>query len=102
MLTLTPDEVLKAGLRCAGFSAERRGKLPIKLRRFKAYYGALPIVYASLVHDLQVTEDLDARVEMRGFDDFVLFLLCIHFLKCYRTEHVLAGLFKKNEKTVRK
>lgn len=102
MLILSPDEILQRGLVCAGFADHRRLQLSTRLRRFKAYYGSPPVAYANLLRDLQLTREYTAQVEMKCIKDFDLFLICLHFLKCYRTEHVIAGLFERDEKTIRK
>ena len=98
MLILTPNEILRRGLICAGFKVDRRSSVTIQLRRFRAHYGSHPLVYAELLEDLQTAEDPSIHVEMIQLSDLDNFLLCLNFLRCYQTEHVLSGLFQKDER----
>lgn len=103
MLVVTPDEILREGLEIGGFGLKRQQKVTRKtlLRRFKAFYGSNPIVYAEIIEDLQTTQCEKAHVAPNKISVEKL-LLAMSFLKCYQSEEVRAGSSKYTEKTVRK
>ena len=100
MLILTVNEMMQKGLELSGFALCRQQKVDPKtnLRRFKAYYGSAPIVYAQIWEDLQTTDIPEASISDENIDSF---LMTMHFLKCYPTEVQLAGTFKICERTAR-
>jgi hypothetical protein len=64
MLILTDDEVLGKGLAMVGYNEERqaRVKRATNIDRFKDHYGSIPVVYAQLWEDLQMTNIAAAHV----------------------------------------
>jgi hypothetical protein len=64
-VVLTPDEVLKRGLKLVGFTDTQIGRVKEKKNqsRFRTHYGAHPLVYAVLLTRLQETTDENARLE---------------------------------------
>jgi hypothetical protein len=99
---VTADEIMRQGLELAGFDHRRinsSGRVG-NYRRFKAWYGSSPIVYAQIWEDLLTTEIAEARI--RPKDDLDHFLLALYFLRTYPTEANRSGIFKMCEKTVRK
>jgi hypothetical protein len=103
VLALTADEMLRKGLILAGWEAERQIGTDIKTRtaRFKSFYGSQPIVFVKIWEDLQTTDILEARINAKKhLCDHLL--MCAYFLKVYPTETTMAGMFKMEEKTVRK
>ena len=100
---LTSDEFLGLGLERVGFQRHRQQKVSreANLKRFNAHYGSNPVVYAQIWEDLQTTTIPEARIDIKKTDP-VSFLMGVHFLKRYPTEHEQAGIFKLCEKTARK
>ena len=58
----------------------------------KSHYGSLPIVYAYIWRDLQITTLASARIDAAKVD-VEYFLMAIYWLHCYPTESVLASRF---------
>jgi hypothetical protein len=100
---VTPDEMLRRGLIAVGFAQDRIRKVAraTNLKRFRAHFGSNPIVYAYMWEDLLSTTNPDARIDA-ATANLDAFLMCLHFLKCYPSEAVLAATFFMCEKTVRK
>jgi hypothetical protein len=69
------------------------------LRRWHAYFGASPETCAKIFRDLQTTAIDEAHVEQPCPIEF---LVAFFWLKDNATEELIAGLFKMDEKTVRK
>ena len=64
----------------------------------KGHYGSNPVVYAQIWEDLQqMPEALEDTWKM----DPDSFLMALHFLTRYPTEHEQSGIFKICEKTAR-
>jgi hypothetical protein len=111
-VVLTPDELLKRGLKLVGFTDTQIGRVQEKKNqsRFRTHYGAHPLVYAVLLTRLQETTDENARLELdttsqkgRLLTDQTLdyFFMAIHFLSCYPTEEQAEAVFKVCDKTYR-
>ena len=102
-IIVTVDQMLCQGLRLVGFNAHRVSKVSrsTNLERFRAHYGLNPIVYAQIWEDLQNTTCPDALIDSKTAD-LALYLMTIHFMKCYPTETQLAALFGVSERTARK
>ena len=100
---LTPDDMLRHGLMAVGFAKHQIHKVAraTNLKRFRAHFGSNPIVYAFLWGDLLSTPNQNARIEASNAD-LNAFLMCLHFLKCYPSESILAATFHMCEKTARK
>jgi hypothetical protein len=103
MLVVSEAKILRKGLKYAGFSHRRQANVGLKtnLERFKSFYGSHPVVYSIILEDLQVTDNPAARIIL---DKRTLkhFLLAVHWLRCYRTEAHLSGMFGLDVKTCRK
>ena len=99
LVILTADQVLHQGLNSVGFRNHRVQNVSraTNVERFRAHYGSNPLVYAQIWEDLQQLIHFEATAK-----DFHLFLMSVHFLKCYPTEAQLAATFNVCEKTVRK
>jgi hypothetical protein len=99
-MIVSPDDMMRKGLKHAGFDdrSNKANRLH-KYRRFKAWYGSDPIVYAQLWEDLVTTEIAEARI--RPEDDLDRFLMSLYFLKAYTSEEHRSGIFKLSEKTAR-
>jgi DDE superfamily endonuclease len=111
-VVLTPDEVLKRGLKLVGFTDTQIGRVKEKKNqsRFRTHYGAHPLVYAVLLTRLQETTDENARLEFdttsrKGrllVDQTLKYLfMAIHFLSCYPTEEQAEAIFTVCDKTYR-
>lgn len=102
-ISYSPKEMLLNGLQIAGF--ERRNikscRSVTNLRRFKDFYGSLPVVYCKIYDDLQITHNAEARIDPQRCD-IDRFLLGINFLKVYGLENHRAALFKMHPDTCRK
>ena len=92
--------MLTRGLMLAGFSirTQQKSSRLQNLRCFTSNYGSLPIVYAAIWEDLQMTDNPEARIDAKKAD-VDSFFLGIHFLKVYPRRELQAGLFKICEKT---
>ena len=100
VVVLTADELLRKGLELVGFdrSCQQRVCRANNLKRFKGHYRSNPVVYAQIWEDLQqMPEALEDTWKM----DPDSFLMALHFLKRYPTEHEQSGIFKICEKTAR-
>jgi hypothetical protein len=107
MLVVTPDEILREGLRYAGFlkKCDRKDlwKSATNVRRFKSFYGSDPVVYAQIFEDLQTTEFPEARIDTTKLGITLdNFLMGIHFLYVYPTRERNAGMFDVGEQTAAK
>ena len=102
VVIISPDQMLRQGLRLVGFNTERIQNvlLDANLERFRAHYGSNPIVYAVIWEDLHHSTFPDARIDDKA--DLASYLMAIFFLKCYPSEVQLAGTFRVCERTVRK
>ena len=100
---VTPDEMLRRGQLAVGFAQDRIQKVArtTNLKRFRAHYGSNPIVYAYMWADLLNTTNPDARIDIDAVD-LDAFFMCLHFLKCYPSEALLAATFHMCEKSTRK
>ena len=103
MLVVSEARILRKGLKYAGFSRGRHANVSLKtnLERFQSFYGSAPAIYAVILEDLQTTLNPSARIIL---DKHTLkhFLLALHWLRCYKTEAQLSGMFGFDEKTCRK
>jgi hypothetical protein len=98
----TAPQVIKVGLELVGFDLGRSDQESVmNQRRFKAFYGSSYIAIASVWEDLMTTHIVEARLN-REQDCLESFLVAMCFLKVYASEHVMAGLFRLSEPTVRK
>lgn len=102
-----PEDVMSMGLRLVGFDDRRiqnAGDI-LNHRRFRAWYGSNPNVYATLWEDLLTTDNVEARLPTKLMGRqaaFNHFLMCLHFLKAYPVEEHRAATFKVCERTSRK
>ncbi len=96
LVILTADQVLNQGLTSVGFGNHRIQSMSrvTNLERFRDHYGSNPLVYAQIWEDLQQLAHFEATAQ-----DFHLFLMSVHFLKCYPTESQLSPSFTVCEKT---
>lgn len=106
LLIVTDDEIMNVGLSLMRYSDEKIGRVDIKenLLRFCSLFGLTPIACAQLWEALQVTDLEDARVEgtLAQLEKYLrLFLMALHWLKCYPTEAQREALFQLNPKTCR-
>lgn len=100
LLTLSPDQWLRIGLQLVGFDVDRRNVCRrTKMERFIAHFGARPETVNAMYVDMQTTNIPEAFVQK---PNVCYFLMALNWLKSYSTETVMAGRFKKDEKTVRK
>jgi hypothetical protein len=91
LVPLDGQGVLKLGLKLVGFAEDRQGSESINLRRFRAFFGIGPVAVAALYNDIKH----DHRIQANRL------LMALNFLKLYDLEHVLAGRWGINEKTLR-
>lgn len=96
---VTATQFLKLGLEdLVGFDHRKVAKKRI-LRRWHAYFGASPETCATIFEDLQTTAIGEAHVEEPCVIEF---LVAFYWLKSNASEEQVAGLFKMDERTVRK
>jgi hypothetical protein len=103
MIVISQAKMLRKGLKYAGFSHRRQANVGLKTNvgRFKSFYGSTPAVYTVILEDLQATENPSAQIIL-GKHTLKHFLLAMHWLRTYKTEAQLSGLFGFDEKTCRK
>lgn len=95
LLRFTEQEILKIGLAHLGFTKTRQNVvLTTNMQRFRACYGTSPKACLEIFVDLQI-QDVFAK------PDIDMLLMTLKWLKCYPKEGEMAGLFHKNERTVR-
>ena len=94
------NEVLRIGLLCAGFDANRHIRVAeeTNVRRFQSHYGSSPLVCSMIWKDL-VTAPGQVLPKSATFDKF---LMALYFLKEYPTKEKLAGMWYTCEKSARK
>jgi hypothetical protein len=94
---MSAAEILVFGLRLV--NCRFRNSEKVKLRRFKAHFGAKPECAVQMWDAMRTTNIPEARLEANAHIKHLL--ISLHFLKCYPTEEVLASKFGLDEKTVR-
>jgi hypothetical protein len=96
-LDLSPDDVLKLGLKFVGFNETRQSKVGKKknIERFRAFFGIGYAGVAVLLKDLQSSE----RTRVHKLD-LKYFFLALNYLKTYNTELVMSGWWDLHEDTV--
>jgi hypothetical protein len=90
----TADEVLVQGLKIAGFDTNRQQTIQRKtnISRFKAYFGAAPLVYTEIWEALQVTRCDSARIDTaKAAVNLETFLSALYFIHRYPTEIERSG-----------
>ena len=95
---LSADEILQLGLDAVGFDVRRQRNANTNMMRFSAFFGAGPKSSFEILSDLGTTVNINARISNPNPIDF---LMAMNWLKTYKTEAELAGLFKVDEKTSR-
>jgi hypothetical protein len=100
-LQLSAAEMQSLGLDLAGFGFGRQARTcaETNIVRFHGSYGASPEAYTAVFLDLQTTQIVKARIER---PDPRNFLICLNWLKTYKTESQIAGHFDCDGKTARK
>ena len=98
-ISISENECIELGLDAIGFDGRRQRNATTNNTRFRASYGAGPKSCVEILNDLQTTGHVEARINEPNLIDF---LMAMNWLKTYKTESELAGLFKVDEKTSRK
>jgi hypothetical protein len=100
---LNEDEVLYFGLMFAGFDEkrQRRASAVTNQERFKTFYGSNSLQVQLLWLDLLTTDISEAKT-VGSEMNFLGFLIAQFFLRRYQPEPIMAGIFKLNEKSVRR
>ena len=86
---VSKEVMLRRGLELVGFEDRIDGSDTVNTRRFRAFFGVGPKALASMYSDLCDRPML------------ATFLMTLNWLKLYDREHVLAGRWKLDEKTIR-
>jgi hypothetical protein len=86
-LIILPDEMLKIGLRLAGYKQRRmdRAKKETNIEHFKAQHKLSPAAVAAIWEDLKLTEVPEACVDVKDWK-IKFFLIALHHLKRYPRE----------------
>lgn len=98
LIRFTPVEMFELGLESIGFKGRQMCKNTATCR-FRTSFGVDPKTCADIFKDLQVTDYTAARIKK---PDPIYFLMALDWLKTYKEENEMAGLWKKDEQTVRK
>lgn len=100
---VTSNEILRTGLMYAGFDLGRQHNVQYKsnVQRFKQVYGPHPDALFAVWTLLRTTNIPAAQVDAKDMK-LQYFLMTFCFLKLYKYEGELAGMFKVSEKTARK
>ena len=88
---LTPDESFELGLKLVGFDENRNGSRDVMMRRFRAFFGIGPKAFCSMYNDLSSRDRMEASN----------LFMALNWLRIYDNEHVLAGRWMLDEKTIR-
>ena len=98
---ITTAQFLQRGLQAVGFDVDRqrRTRASENINRFRAAYGAGPGACSSIFRDFQTTANHAARINK---PNSFYFLVGMNWLAAYQTEKQMAGLFKCDDKTLRK
>ena len=99
LVSITEKDCIELGLDAVGFDKRRQRNATTNNTRFCACYGAGPKSCVKILEDLQTTGNVEARINEPNLIDF---LMAMNWLKTYKTESELAGLFNVDEKTSRK
>jgi hypothetical protein len=92
---LTPNEIMKMGLKLVGFNRRRILRVwsrKTNVDRFKGFFGASPSVYAEIWEDPQKTDVFEARVPVQDRNP-KCFLMAMHHLKRHPTELEREAMF---------
>ena len=92
----TPNEMMKVGLKLAGYSAHqlRRTKnRKTNVRRFKSHYGPDSLVAAFVWEDLQRARGEEYYIPPKNNRIIKYYLMAMHFLKRYPTKLKQEALF---------
>lgn len=98
---ISEAEILELGLKTIGYDRVRqqRCKYSTNVKRFRASFGSLPLTTSQLISEIQDYSLGEARIKKPDSDYLLMTLM---WLNLYRTETELAGVFKIDEKTVRR
>jgi hypothetical protein len=99
VMTIDPGDWLELGLELVGFDKSRQNCHSTNLKRFVTHFGASPETHSLIFNDFQTTDIPEARIPN---PDPLSLLIATHWLKTYPKEAQTAGIFKVDEKTVRK
>ncbi|KAL3912528.1 MAG: hypothetical protein SGARI_001109, partial [Bacillariaceae sp.] len=93
---LNGQQIMSLGLDFAGFRGrQERVSFKLNVARFRSFYGVGPDALSCMWCDII---DLDLSKKKL---DAATFLMAMNWLKLYDTEHVLAGRWLQDEKTIR-
>lgn len=105
----TPDQVMRRGLLMVGVNDMQQQKQLRKtnIEDFKAHFGVLPVVLASIWEELVTTPIVEARIDPdamynRKSVSLKNFLQANHFLMRYATETERKVQLRESKKTLRK
>jgi len=101
LLHIPADDFLFLGLELMGFGLRNPPRTKKDVDRFLACFGTTPESASAIFDALQVTTNEKAYVKPSDLK-FRYFMMTLNWMKSYQVEHVLAGLFKVHEDTVRK
>ena len=98
---VTPKQVLSRGLDLVNFGPDRQRNVRYEknLTRFKEFFGAAPLVYSIIWHDLQTHSIVNVEEENTKIEDL---LVAIYFLKVYPKESQAEGCVNLSDNTIRK
>lgn len=95
LIRFNEEEFLQIGLSLVGFGdARQKIVLSTKIQRFRDNFGTSPKACAQIFLDLQM-EDIMVAPKIESL------LMTLKYLKSYLKEGEMAGMFGKNERTIR-
>jgi len=100
VVTYTSNEFSRLGLELVGYTRQRQERTRFKTnqRRFKSNFSCGPRACRAAFLDLQTTNIAAARIDDPNVR---FFLIAVHWMAVYRTEEQMAGIFDRDEKTLR-
>lgn len=100
---VSPSEFLKLGLSYVGFEEHRQenANAAANVVRFRSTFGVDPETCSSILVDLQEEVDVNGKTIMKNPRASFL-LMALYWMRSYNTEIILSGIFRRQEKTVRK
>ena len=100
LVRLSEDEILLLGLESVGFDERRQQNTcdATNMTRFYASFGAGPKSCIQILESFQKTEVAAASIKN---PNITYFFMTLNWMKTYKTETEMAGLFKTDEKRAR-
>jgi len=100
IIRVSEEDLLARGLKSVGFDSygQESNCLKTKILRFRASFGCDPKTCAAVFTEIQ---SIDLEGSCVKYHDVNYFLMTLNWLKSYKTEAEISGVFNVTEKTLR-